>query len=778
MNRALIILVFALLALICAAHPPALAQVPATTNGTEAVKVPVEQLEQLKATLNDEGKRAKLIADIDALIAASKAPSGEPEAEAGKLGQRVIGVIGEAREGFSSIEAYLQQVSRDAAQVSRWTERIWQNPDRRQQLMETGGVFAGIFLVGWLVEYGIWLLLTPIRRRLMRREPASLLGRIGTGLQRAVIELVSIVGFLAAAAAFGVITGSATALNAAALTLAATYGAVRVVLAGGRLLLAPKAANLRIAKVTTPTAVSLYRWLRCIVVVVATVTFAVLAYRMAGLPAAGERLLMAIAVLTVSAVLIAFILAQRHRWRAWLIARAERGLRVFAPPRLVLARIGPPLAIAVVVGLTAAQLLRVKGGTEFIAIGVGGSVLTLLLGSFAFAAVGRASERARERLAEFEGASPWQQLGPYLPAIAGIGKALVLVIMVLGFLQSWGADAVGWVMGPAGQHAAGSTVSILIVLAVAAVVWQMAKGAIASHLERADSAGGASSRARTLLPLLRKVLFIVLAFIVGMVVLSELGVAIGPMLAGAGIVGVAIGFGSQRLVQDVITGIFILIENAVSIGDVVNVAGIGGLVEDMSIRSIRLRDLSGNVHTIPFSSVTTVTNMTKDFSFYLLDIGVAYREDTDEVVEVCRQIVEQMRDEPEFAPFILEPLEVLGVDQFADSAVIIKARIKTPPIKQWMVGREFNRRMKKRFDELGIEIPFPHQTIYFGVDKHGGAPAAPIRIDPGAGALAASKAVPDVAAETVPDPSPAISPPVSELPAERRPSRPNADRKD
>jgi small conductance mechanosensitive channel len=214
-----------------------------------------------------------------------------------------------------------------------------------------------------------------------------------------------------------------------------------------------------------------------------------------------------------------------------------------------------------------------------------------------------------------------------------------------------------------------------------------------------------------------------------LIVLSEVGVDIGPLLAGAGVVGLAIGFGSQTMVKDVITGAFLLFENAISVGDVVSVAGTSGSVEGLSVRSIRLRDMSGNVHTIPFSSVDAVTNMTREFSFYTMDIGVAYREDTDHVTEVIKDIVEEMRREPEFGAFILEPLDVLGVDQFADSAVIIKARIKTLPIKQWMVGREFNRRMKKRFDALGIEIPFPHQTVYFGVDKNGAAAPAHIRLD-------------------------------------------------
>jgi small conductance mechanosensitive channel len=150
------------------------------------------------------------------------------------------------------------------------------------------------------------------------------------------------------------------------------------------------------------------------------------------------------------------------------------------------------------------------------------------------------------------------------------------------------------------------------------------------------------------------------------------------------------------------------------------------VVEAVSIRTLRLRDLSGTVHTIPYSAITTVSNLTKEFSYYILDVGIAYREDVDKVMDVLREIGREMREDPEFGPHILEPLEVLGVDSFADSAVVIKARIKTRPIKQWWIGREFNRRMKKRFDELDIEIPFPHQTLYFGVDKDGNAP--PMRI--------------------------------------------------
>jgi moderate conductance mechanosensitive channel len=210
------------------------------------------------------------------------------------------------------------------------------------------------------------------------------------------------------------------------------------------------------------------------------------------------------------------------------------------------------------------------------------------------------------------------------------------------------------------------------------------------------------------------------------VVMSEIGIQIGPILAAAGILGLAVGFGAQNLVQDVISGFFILLEDQIRVGDVVQTAGKGGLVERVNLRMVVLRDLHGNVHYIRNGKIDIVTNMTKEFSRYVFDIGVAYREDVDQVIEVIKEIDEGMRKDPVFCDDILEPIEILGLERFDDSAVVVRARTKTKPIKQWNVGREFNKRLKKRFDELGIEIPFPHTTVYMGQGKDGSA--APMRV--------------------------------------------------
>ncbi len=228
---------------------------------------------------------------------------------------------------------------------------------------------------------------------------------------------------------------------------------------------------------------------------------------------------------------------------------------------------------------------------------------------------------------------------------------------------------------------------------------------------------GQMQRANTLTNVLGDLVWVLIAIVGIMTIMSQLGINLGPLLVAAGVGGIAIGFGAQSLVKDVISGFFILLEDQIRVGDVVAIAGVNGLVEDVGLRTISLRDLSGNVHVVPNGTINTVTNMTKDYSRYVFNIGVAYREDVDEVMKLVKEIASTLQEDPVFGPDILEPLEMLGVDQFADSAVMIKCRITTKPIRQWAVGREMNRRIKKTFDARGIEIPFPHRTLYWGTDQ-------------------------------------------------------------
>lgn len=220
-----------------------------------------------------------------------------------------------------------------------------------------------------------------------------------------------------------------------------------------------------------------------------------------------------------------------------------------------------------------------------------------------------------------------------------------------------------------------------------------------------------AKRAQTLGSLIQNTVYTLVSTIATLMILRELNVDITPILTGAGIVGLAVGFGAQSLVKDIISGFFLILENQVRVGDVANIDGTGGLVERITLRTIILRDESGTVHVIPNGSIQRLSNLTKDFSFYVTSVAVAYREDTDRVAKVLVAVAEGMLEDPVFAPFMLGPLEVLGVDRFSESSVDIKVRLKTVPIKQWVVGREFLRRVKQAFDREGIEIPFPYRNL-------------------------------------------------------------------
>ncbi len=224
-------------------------------------------------------------------------------------------------------------------------------------------------------------------------------------------------------------------------------------------------------------------------------------------------------------------------------------------------------------------------------------------------------------------------------------------------------------------------------------------------------------RRATLTLVFRFVIKVIIITISTMTILGELGIKIGPILAAAGIVGLAIGFGAQSIVKDIINGFFILLTDQIRIGDVVEISGKSGVVEGLNLRMVTLRDIGGNVHYVPNGEISVVTNMTKGYSRYVFEIGVSYRENVDEVMQVMRQVDDELRHDPEFQDDILEPLEILGLDRFAESAVVIKARTTTKPIKQWRIGREFKRRLKIQFDQHGIEIPFPHLTLFMGKEK-------------------------------------------------------------
>ncbi len=254
----------------------------------------------------------------------------------------------------------------------------------------------------------------------------------------------------------------------------------------------------------------------------------------------------------------------------------------------------------------------------------------------------------------------------------------------------------------------GAYVVLKIVNLAVAQMQRMVEDEDASHESEVEK------RAKTLGDIINSAGFVLVVGVAVMMVLSELGMNIVPIITGAGIAGLAFGFGAQNLVRDIISGFFLILEDQIRVGDVAMINGTGGFVEAIKLRTTMLRDLEGVVHIFPNGEIKQVSNRTKEWSRYVIDVGIAYKEDVDYVMKVLKEIGEELSSDPNFEPLILAPLEILGVDDFGDSQVTIKIMIKTLPLKQWVVGRELRRRIKNTFDRKGIEIPFPHLSVYFG----------------------------------------------------------------
>ncbi len=276
-----------------------------------------------------------------------------------------------------------------------------------------------------------------------------------------------------------------------------------------------------------------------------------------------------------------------------------------------------------------------------------------------------------------------------------------------------------------------TSLRILLIMVIAAILIKISSKLIIKlkqHLkERADGDAEELKRIDTLGRVFRYIASILIVVIAIVEVLHQLGISIAPILAAAGVVGVAVGFGAQSLIKDYFNGFFLLLENQIRQGDVVEAGGKGGFVEEVTLRHIKMRDYDGNVHYVPNGIITTVTNMSRGFAHSVIDIGVAYRENVDEVMQIMRKVGEDMRTDEEFQFKILDNLEMAGIDKLGDSAVTIRCRFKVKALEQWTVRREFFKRIKEQFDKRGIEIPYPHLTVYPGQLKDGSAPALNIR---------------------------------------------------
>lgn len=444
-------------------------------------------------------------------------------------------------------------------------------------------------------------------------------------------------------------------------------------------------------------------------------------------PALGELLGLVIMV-------VAYVYAVRIIWRNRAVLRdrlkqrAERAtIRSFGTAFRLLARTWHFLAIGYFTVLLVVSQVDTQEALPFMVHATVQSIIALAVGTFVIMLLAAAlaqrillPEELRRKLPMLEA-----RVNAYVPAaLRGLG-IFVRVVVLLFVLDAWRVfDLSGWIVSDAGTAAVRVVVNVAIVLLVSAIVWTIIASVIEHRLSLHEGRGMPTARERTLLSLFRNAALIVIITMTVMVVLSQIGVDIAPLIAGAGVVGLAIGFGSQKLVQDIITGIFIQLENGMNQNDVVQVAGIFGTVEKITIRSVGIRTLDGGYHLIPFSSVDVVSNHMRDFSYHFGEYTISHRESVDDAIQHLRHAFDELMQDEILAPEVLEDVSIPGVTALNEKGATIRVLIKTTPGMQWAVQRGYNRLVKKHFNAAGIELPYPHTVLYFGQDKTGYAPAA------------------------------------------------------
>lgn len=742
MNPLRILLSGLVLAVCVAATAPSAA-------GQEAprqTRVAPATLRDLVQRIQDPERRKQLVSELEALLAVVQQPQSTPRKERAGLLERVAGSLSAMAERIGGTAAALVELAQSLPQRARGFLARLKDPEQRAVIVRDVLSLVGIAVVAFLLSLLAASALGRPRRLLTESgadRPLETLGRLWRVVLRLALDLVPAVAAVAATLAGLALAPVTPSTREIALALAFAIAARRVADGLADCLLASQASHLRLLPLPDDLAKALRISVRRLAAISIYGYFGLQAIEAAGAEPELLAPLRDLYGLALLAAGIVFVLRYR-RPIAVTLRRAEEGEGVesadverAAPGRVgrlwesvkrMLLGLWWVVAIAYMLGLYAVWASGVENALRIALVASAMTALWMAIAAVVIAVIHALTSRLRDRLRAVLAPLPMleEQVPRYVGPLRVVLDGAVVLAAIALVLEAWGVEALTIVRSPAFTALVSTALRVLLVVLVAFAVIDTTTALTERYLARRKREGTDSSKVRTLVPLAQKAVRVVVAILASITVLSQIGVEIGPILAGVGVLGLAVGFGAQTLVKDLITGTFILLEDSVAVGDVVSLDGTGGLVEAIGIRTIRLRDLHGNVHVIPYSSVQKITNMTKEFGRYVVEAGVSYDEDVDEVIAVLKEVGEELRKDPTYGPDILEPLEVLGLDRFEDSAVVVRARLTTRPIRQWAVGREFNKRMKKAFDERGIQIPFPCRTLYMGQAKDGSA--APLHV--------------------------------------------------
>lgn len=566
---------------------------------------------------------------------------------------------------------------------------------------------------------------TPTTPRLRAADRHwSLLRRFPSALAHWILELMPLAAFVAVAItllnAFG---GRAAIFYSTTLPIIGAYATTRIVLSVVHLMASPRGQGLRLMHISDDAADFLNCWLRRIVIVAVFGTaIADISLQTGGTQNTHDALSKLVGLI-VHIMLLIMVFRSRAPTAAAIRGTAEDSSGALFGLRGILAESWTFIAIFFIVATWLLWSVGAEDGFQsmlrFFALSAAVIVGASLVSIFILGAIDRAFIDDRKTMLGQLGQPGSAQIpaettakSTYHLLVHRAVSLLIAIVAVIALLQVWGVDTLSWFQsGSVGRRLASAVATIAITCALAVAAWEALNTTICRRVDQWTEAGDVAraARLRTLVPMLRTVLFSVIALVVLFAVLDQLGITIAPLLAGASIIGVALGFGSQKLVQDFITGLFLLMENAIQVGDFITVANVSGTVEHLSIRTVRLRAGDGSLHVVPFSSVSTVTNTHRGIGNASIRVSVTADSDVEKVFAAIRSVVEDMRADPQLKELILADLDLWGVDQVDGSTITILGQIRTSDRGRWPVQRGFNRRILERFREWGIQFVNPQE---------------------------------------------------------------------
>ncbi len=670
-----------------------------------------DTVSELVSILEDPVKRQQLIDRLHALTS--------PIDEAAADGPGISGLDRRMKNLLANLD--------DGRQLTGWIIDGVSREEFGSGLSQIAGQVGFALAAGILAWLAVFALTAASRKRLQEDDGAGIMERLFGAGSRFLLGIVPVIGFLVATwLATFVLTPHAVAMAiiVTAATVSALYASAVVLV---RVILSPLRPAIRLLPIADREAAYLVVWFNRFWAVGLAGFLATDLLVTMGAPEASIGSVVRVVGLLLAVMAVVVILQSRAGVAAW-IGGGTDGRRHIMRSRL--GDVWHVVAIVAVAMTFTVWIFEARSGRVFILQGLALTCLAGLAGALASTLARRSLSRLfrigadlRERFPDLE-----RRSNRYFYLVGILINAVIWTVAIITVLESWGVEATHIFLSSEGLDLLGRLTAIIVIAVIAVLAWEVGDGVIANQLRRSHG-GGANPRVLTLLPLARNILVVVIGSVAVMTILGEIGLDITPLLAGAGVVGLAIGFGAQSLIKDIITGTFILFENQFTVGDWIEAGGKMGGVENVTVRTVQLRDLSGYVHTVPFGDISSVTNMMRDFGYAVIDIGVAYQENTDKVIDVVRRIDEEARSDDTLNEQLAGDLEVLGVNDLGDSAVTLRFRIRTLAGYQWGVRREYLRRLKLGFDKAGIEIPYPHMTVYFGEIRGGRTSPAYVRLD-------------------------------------------------